>query len=647
MTAHSLWSARWGVKPGAAGYHRAGMSQSRLLTERRFGPFFLAQFTGAFNDNALKQAIIILFTLTMSHEEAEQVSQLATALFIAPYFFFSATAGQLAEKMEKGRLIQLTKLFEIAIIGVATLGFYLHSLPFLLTALTMLGLQATLFGPVKYAILPQVLRSEELVGGNGLVEMGTYVAILVGEIAGAQLVAIEDRGPFLVSTLMLAFAVFGYLAARAIPPVPSKVPDLPIGINVFAETWRVMRFALEVRAVWLSILGISWFWLFGALLMIQLPVFVSSVLGGATSVFTLCLVIFSLGVGVGSLLCERLSRGQIELGLVPFGAIGLSIFGVDLYLATAHHVPRGIDLGWQAVLADSVHWRMLLDFGLIGVFGGFYSVPLFAVMQSRSDPAKRSRIIAANNVLNSLFIVGAAALSFVGRSVFELTIPEVFLAAALLNALVAAYIFALLPEFLLRFLTWLAMSVMYRLSIRGIERVPDEGPALVVANHVSFVDGFLVGAAVRRPIRFVMYYKIYQLPLLHWLFRWGRAIPIAGRKEDEALMERAFVEVKQALDEGELVGIFPEGMITYSGEINEFRPGVERILEESPVPVVPMGLRGLWGSWFSRSDGVAMVKLPKRFWSKVEIVVGAPVPAAEATSARLLADVKALRGDRR
>jgi 1-acyl-sn-glycerol-3-phosphate acyltransferase len=583
----------------------------------------------------------------MSHEEAEQVSQLATALFIAPYFFFSATAGQLAEKMEKGRLIQLTKLFEIAIIGVATLGFYLHSLPFLLTALTMLGLQATLFGPVKYAILPQVLRSEELVGGNGLVEMGTYVAILVGEIAGAQLVAIEDRGPFLVSTLMLAFAVFGYLAARAIPPVPSKVPDLPIGINVFAETWRVMRFALEVRAVWLSILGISWFWLFGALLMIQLPVFVSSVLGGATSVFTLCLVIFSLGVGVGSLLCERLSRGQIELGLVPFGAIGLSLFGVDLYLATAHHVPRGIDLGWQAVLADSVHWRMLLDFGLIGVFGGFYSVPLFAVMQSRSDPAKRSRIIAANNVLNSLFIVGAAALSFVGRSVLELTIPEIFLAAALLNALVAAYIFALLPEFLLRFLTWLAMSVMYRLSIRGIERVPDEGPALVVANHVSFVDGFLVGAAVRRPIRFVMYYKIYQLPLLHWLFRWGRAIPIAGRKEDEALMERAFVEVKQALDEGELVGIFPEGMITYSGEINEFRPGVERILEASPVPVVPMGLRGLWGSWFSRSDGVAMVKLPKRFWSKVEIVVGAPVPAAEATSARLLADVKALRGDRR
>ncbi len=623
------------------------MSQSRLLSERRFAPFFLAQFTGAFNDNALKQAIIILFTLTMAHEEAEQVSQLATALFIAPYFFFSATAGQLAEKMEKGRLIQLTKLFEIAIIAVATVGFYLHSLGFLLTALTMLGLQATLFGPVKYAILPQVLRPEELVGGNGLVEMGTYVAILVGEIAGAQLVAVEDRGPFLVSALMLTFAVGGYFAARAIPPVPSRVPDLKVGWNIFAETWRAMRFAGEVRSVWLSILGISWFWLFGALLMIQLPVFVSAVIGGATSVFTLCLVLFSLGVGMGSLFCERLSRGQIELGLVPFGAIGLTVFGVDLFLATEWHVARGTDLGWLAVVSDSSHWRMLIDFALIGVFGGFYSVPLFAIMQSRSDPSKRSRIIAANNVLNSLFIVGAAGLSYAGRSVFDLSIPQVFLAAALLNALVAVYIFTLLPEFLLRFLMWLAMSTMYRLRIVGLEKVPDEGAALVVCNHVSFVDGFLVGAAVRRPMRFVMYYKIYQLPFLHWLFRWGRAIPIAGRKEDEALMERAFAEVKKALAEGELVGIFPEGMITYSGEMSAFKPGVDRILEETPVPVIPMALRGLWGSWFSRSDGIAMVKLPRRFWSKVELAVGEPVPADVASSERLFDAVKTLRGDAR
>lgn len=628
-------------------YAPSRMSQSRLLGERRFGPFFFAQFTGAFNDNALKQAIIILFTLTLSHDEAEQVSQLATALFIAPYFFFSATAGQLAERMEKARLIQLTKLFELAIIVVASVGFYLQSLPFLLTALTMLGFQATLFGPVKYAILPQVLRQDELVGGNGLVEMGTYVAILVGEIAGAQLIAIEHRGPILVSALMLTMSVLGYASARAIPPVPSKVPDLPISWNIAAETMRAMRFATEVRSVWLAILGISWFWLFGALLMIQLPVFVSSVIGGATSVFTLCLVIFSLGVGVGSMLCERLSRGQIELGLVPFGAIGLTLFGIDLFLATEWHVPRGAGLGWLEVISDVAHTRMLADFGLIGVFGGFYSVPLFALMQSRSDASKRSRIIAANNVLNSVFIVAAAALSFAARSLLDFSIPQVFLAAALLNAVVAAYIFFLLPEFLLRFLVWLGMSTMYRLTIRGLDRVPDEGPALVVCNHVSFVDGMIVGAAVRRPIRFVMYYKIYRMPLLNWLFRWGRAIPIAGRKEDEALMEAAFVEVKKALADGELVGIFPEGMITYSGEMNAFRPGVERILEDSPVPVIPMALRGLWGSWFSRQDGAAMAKVPKRFWSKIELAIGTPVAPADATSERLFEDVRALRGDMR
>lgn len=623
------------------------MSQSRLLAERRFGPFFVAQFAGAFNDNVLKQAIVILFALTMSHAEAERVSQLATALFIAPYFLLSATAGQLAEKMEKARLIRLTKLFELAIVIVAAVGLYLRSLPILLLSLTMLGLQSTLFGPVKYAILPQVLRPDELVGGNGLVEMGTYVAILVGQIAGAQLVAIEGVGPLWVSATMVVVALVGYAASRRIPPAPSRVPDLRIGWNVLGETWRVIRLAAEVRAVWLSILGISWFWLFGALVMIQLPIFVTTVIGGATSVMTLCLVLFSLGVGAGSLLCERLSRGRVELGLVPFAAIGLTVFGVDLYIATRGHAPRGTDLSWLEVTSDAAHWRMLFDFAALGGFGGLYSVPLFAVMQSRSAPEKRSRIVAANNVVNSLFIVSAAGLSFLGRNVLELTIPELFFAAALLNAVVAAYIFWLLPEFLLRFLTWLAMRVMYRLRIEGVENVPEEGPALIVANHVSFVDAFLVGAAIHRPTRFVMYYKIYRLPVLNWLFRWARAIPIAGKKEDEATMERAFAEVKKSLDAGEIVGIFPEGMITYTGEMNPFRPGVERILAASPVPVVPVALRGLWGSWFSRSDGRAMVKLPKRFWSKVEVVVGHPLPASEATSDRLFAEVKALRGDMR
>jgi 1-acyl-sn-glycerol-3-phosphate acyltransferase len=623
------------------------MSSLSLLREKRFGPFFLTQFAGGFNDNALKQAIIALFTLTLAHEEAENVSQLATALFIAPYFFFSATAGQLAEKMEKAALIRATKVFEIIIIGIATIGFALHSLPFLLTSLTLLGAQATLFGPVKYALMPQVLRNDELVQGNALVEMGTYIAILSGEIAGAQLVAIEDRGPYLASALMMTTAIFGYFAARNIPPIPSQVPDLKLNWNIAAETWKAMGFAMEVRSVWLSILGISWFWLFAALLMIQLPIFVSAVFGGATSAFTLCLVVFSLGIGVGSMLCEKLSHGRIELGLVPVGAIGLTVFAADLFLATQHHVARGTGLDWYAILSDSAHWRALLDFTLIGIFGGIYSVPLFAMMQSRSDATKRSRIIAANNVVNSVFVVLAAVLSLVCRSYFQLSIPQVFLVASVLNALVGIYIFTVVPEFLLRFLMGIAMNTMYRLKPQGLEKVPETGAGLIICNHVSFVDGLILMATVPRPVRFIMYYKIYNLPFLNILFRWGKAIPIAGRKEDAELMEKAFAEAKKTLEEGDLVGIFPEGVITHTGEMNEFKAGVERILEATPVPVIPMALRGLWGSWFSRQDGPAMAKAPKRFWSKVDLHVGDAIPPEAATAEHLFEVVKGLRGDAR
>jgi 1-acyl-sn-glycerol-3-phosphate acyltransferase len=413
---------------------------------------------------------------------------------------------------------------------------------------------------------------------------------------------------------------------------------------VFAETWRTIQLAHETRAVWLSILGISWFWLFGALLLSELPAFVSTVIGGETNVVTLCIVFFSMGVGTGSLLCERLSRGHIELGLVPFGSIGLSVFGIDLFLASEWHHPAGLHLDWLRVLTDGHHLHILADFALIGLFGGLYSVPLFALVQHRSDEAKRSRIIAGNNIVNSVFIVAAALIAGVCRSYLGMSVPQVFLVGAILNALVAIYIYSLLPEFLLRFCVWILVNVMYRLRVTGAERIPHQGAALLVCNHVSFVDSLVLAAVSPRPIRFVMYYRIYQSPLLGWLFRTAKAIPIAGKKEDPALMEKAFEEVEKCLKDGELVGIFPEGMITYTGEINAFRPGVDRILAATPVPVVPCALQGFWGSFFSRKGGPAMQR-PRRFWSKVALAVGDVVPADDASSARLEADVRALRGD--
>ncbi len=620
------------------------MSQGSLLRQRRFGPFFLVQFTGAFNDNALKQAIVI-YALAAASSSAESVSLWGSALFIAPYFLFSATAGQLAEKYDKAALIRGTKLFEVVLMLLAAAAFQVGSIPLLLALLTLLGLQATFFGPVKYAILPAVLEESELVGGNALVEAGTYVAILVGMIAGAEVVAIPSLGITLVGALLVAFAVMGYLAARAVPSVPSAVPDLKVSWNVIAETWRTIGLARETHSVWLSILGISWFWLYGAIFLSELPIFVQEVIGGQTNVVTLCMVFFSLGVGSGSLLCERLSGGHIELGLVPLGSIGLSLFGIDLYLASEWHHAAGTGLSWWTVLTDGEHVRILADFALIGLFGGLYSVPLFAFVQHRSDDEKRSRIIAGNNVVNSAFIVGAAVLAQVCRSVFRMSVPEVFLVGAILNALVAAYIYTVVPEFFVRFCAWVLVSTMYRLKTRGHEHIPEKGAALLVCNHVSFVDSLVVGATSARPIRFVMYYRIYQSPWLGWIFRMAKAIPIAGRKEDPELMERAFAEVKKCLDEGELVGIFPEGMITYTGEMTPFRPGVDRILAASPVPVVPMALRGLWGSFFSRQDGAAMTRPMRRFWSKIELEVGAPIPAAEASSERLEAEVRRLRGE--
>lgn len=632
------------------------MSQSALLRERRFAPFFWVQFFGAFNDNALKQAIVVLFATTLSATESASYANLAVGIFIAPYFFFSATAGQLAEKYEKAALIRATKILELFIVVGAAAALFLDSSTGLLALLGLLGLQATLFGPVKFAILPRVLRTEELVGGNGLVEMGTYVAIIVGQIVGAELISEGEHGRMLVSVVILVAAGIGLGASFLIPEVPSEVPDLPLSANVLGETWRTLVFAHDKRAVWLSVLGVSWFWLYGALFLTNLPTFATHDLHGTASVATVFMVAFSVGVGVGSLLCERLSGGTIELGLVPFGSIGLTVFAVDAFFASHGLTPALLEIGPLALLADAHYWRLLLDFVLIGVFGGFYSVPLYALIQHRSDPDKRARIIAGLNIVSSVFLVLSAVIGIVCLGVLHLTIPQLFLVAAVLNGLVALYIYSLLPEFLLRFVTWMLMRTMYRLSTHGTEHVPKEGPAVLVCNHVSYVDGFMLSAAFRRPVRWVMWYRIYELPVLNWLFRAGRAIPIAGRKEDPEVMERAFAEVKKALSEGELVGIFPEGVITKTGEINPFRGGVDRIVEASPVPVVPMALKGLWGSWFSRRGGKAMMKRPRRFWSKIELEVGAPIAPEERDGvlghgddlvAALEARVRALRAEHR
>ena len=622
--------------------------QFDLLRQRRFAPFFWTQFLGAGNDNIYKNALVIFVAYqaaALSTIDSNTLVNLAAGIFILPFVLLSATAGQLADKYEKSRLIRYIKILEIAIMLIGVAGFWQRNLTLLFLALGLMGVHSTLFGPVKYAILPQTLAPRELIGGNGLVEMGTFVAILLGTITGGVLVAIEPNGAVLAGCAAVIVAVAGWLVSRAIPVTPAVAPDLTINWNPCTESWRNLRFAYGNRVVWLSMLGISWFWFYGATLLTQFPNFAKNVLGGDEHVVTLLLALFSVGIGVGSLLCERLSGHKVELGLVPFGSIGLTVFAVDLWLATRGMHPSGL-AGVGAFLAAPAHWRVVADLVLIGLFGGFYIVPLYALIQERSAPSHRSRIIAANNILNAIFMVTSAglAIALLGAGV---SIPGLFLVTGILNAAVALYIYRLVPEFLMRFVAWLLIHTVYRVTEEGLEHVPEDGPCIVVCNHVSYVDAIVIAASVRRPMRFIMDYRIFKVPVLNWLFRTLRAIPVASAREDAALKESAFATAAAALRNGEIVAIFPEGRLTENGEMGPFRAGIERVLADTPVPVVPMALRGLWGSFFSCSyQGRAMQRL-RGIFSRIAIIAGPPVPPAEATPEALRTRVLAMRGDRR
>ncbi len=633
-------------------------SQFDLLRQRRFLPYFVVQLLGAFNDNVFRQALIgLLGYLAIPTGQKALYTQLAPAIFILPYFLFSATAGQVAEKLEKSRLIRITTAMEIAIMSVAAAGFALQDMRVLLAALFLTGVQSTLFGPVKYSILPSVLKPEELTGGNGLVEMGTSVSILLGMIVGGLVFAIAGAaGPWAAGGLVIALAVAGNLVSRAIPRVDAGAPELKIQWNPLPESLRIWKLTRRQLAVRNSVLGVSRFWFFGTVLTGNLPVYAEAVLGGTPTLYVFALALFSVGVGVGSLLCEKLSGRTVEIGLVPLGALGMSAFLLDLYFARPV-ASAATGPGVAGFLQQPGSWRVVVDLTGIGLFAGFFVVPLFALIQSRTPRDTLSRVIAGMNIQNAFFIVLAAGAGIAVQSLLGWSIPQLFLALAVANALVAIWIFTIVPEFAMRFVSWLLVRTLYRLKLHGIEKhVPDEGAALIVCNHVSYMDALILAATIPRPVRFVMYYRIFNIPVMSWIFRTAKAIPIAGAREDPAVMQRAFDAIDAALAEGELVGIFPEGALTKDGEIAKFKSGVEKILERAaargqPVPVVPMALRGMWASMWSRrsvsagSGRLGRMRVPRRFRAHVEVVAAAAVAPQDATADALEAKVRALRGD--
>ena len=631
----------------APGAH-ADPNQFALLRQRRFAPFFWTQFSGAANDNLFKFAFTVMVTyqLSVSWMEPAMAGMVIGALFILPFLLFSATAGQLTDKFEKTAMIRIVKNVEILIMAVAAWGFVVANVPVLLGCVFLMGMHSTIFGPVKFAYLPQVLNDRELTGGNGMVEMGTFVAILLGNVVGGLLVALPQVGHASVAIACIALAVAGRAVAQFIPRAPATDPGLKINWNPVTETWRNLRLAHGNIVVFRSLLGISWMWFFGAVFLSNFPAFAKEVLHGNEQVASLLLVVFSVGVGTGSLLCEKLSHRQVEIGLVPLGALGMTVFAVDLYFASrALPAPVGGIYTLGSFLAQPAHWRAMGDLLLLSLCAGLYSVPMYALIQLRSAPTHRARIIAANNIMNALFMIASALIAgALLKSGFS--IPQIFLIVGLANAVVAGYIFLLVPEYLLRFIAWILTRIVYRFKVSGEQHIPSEGAAILVANHVSFVEAVLLMAASPRPIRFIMDHRIFKVPVLGWIFRLAKAIPIAPQKDDPAAYQRAFDEAAQVLREGDLLGIFPEGGITRDGQLQPFKGGVMKILEQAAadglqVPVVPMALTNLWGSYFSRiENGGAMARPFRRgIFNRVGLNVGEAVPAAQVTPQGLQARV--------
>ncbi len=624
-------------------------NQFALLKQRRFAPFFWTQFSGAANDNLFKFAFTVMVTyqLSVSWMEPKMAGLVIGALFILPFLLFSATSGQLTDKYDKTVMIRFVKNLEIGVMALAAYGFIANDVIVLLACTFLMGLHSTLFGPVKFAYLPQVLSERELTGGNGMVEMGTFVAILLGQVAGGLLVAIPEVGHRDVAIACLVLALIGRAVAVAIPSAPATDPSLKINWNPVSETWRNLTLAHGNLVVFRSLLGISWMWFFGAVFLSQFPSLAKEVLQGDEKVASFLLVLFSIGIGTGSLLCEVLSKRHVEIGLVPLGAIGMSVFSIDLYFAL-QGLPPNVAAGVGAFIAEPAHWRVMTDLILLSLFAGLYSVPMYALIQLRSQPTHRARIIAANNILNALFMIGSSVIAGALLTA-GFTIPQIFLFTGIANAIVAFYIFMLMPEYLLRFVAWVVSRVIYRFKLTGDEHIPTQGAAILVCNHVSFVDAVLLMAASPRPIRFIMDHKIFKVPVLGWLFRLAKAIPIAPRTQDPKAYEAAFDAAARVLKDGDLLCIFPEGGITRDGHLQEFKGGIMKILERTTqqgiaVEVVPMALTNLWGSFFSRVEqGGAMVRPFRRgMFNRVGLNVGAPLASASVQPALLQSQVQAL-----
>jgi len=590
---------------------------NHLLRTRRFLPLFVTQALGALNDNVFRYALVGLVTYRVADRaelEANILVPLALGLFILPFFLFSAFAGQLADKYEKAQLIRIVKLCEIPVMGLAAAGFLADAPYFLMAVLFLMGTQSTFFGPLKYGILPDLLAEDELIGGNGLIEAGTFLTILAGTIAGSQLIQI-GYGTEVVSATLIALACAGWAASFFIPRAGPAMPSLKLDPNIFSETWRIIRYAAGSRTILLSILGISWFWLVGATFLTQFPVYARDVLQADNNVLTLFLTMFTVGIGLGSLICNRLLGGEITAKHVPFGALGITVFSVDLYFASGGaNAGAGALVGLGDFLSRPANWRLLADLLAISFCGGIYSVPLYAILQSRSDEANRARVIAANNIVNSLFTVvsAGAAMAMLGAGC---SVPQLFLVVAVVNGVVAIYICGLLPDEVLKTIATLLFRLLYRVEVRGWDNYRSAGArAVIVVNHVSFLDASLLAALLPGRPTFAINTFIARRWWVKPFLALVDALPV---DPGNPLATKSLIK---AVREGRKCVIFPEGRITVTGGLMKIYEGPGLIADKAAATLLPIRIDGAQYTMFSRLGG----KVRRRWFPKISITILAP-----------------------
>tara|TARA_B100000749_G_scaffold280223_1_gene275447 strand:+ start:153094 stop:154989 length:1896 start_codon:yes stop_codon:yes gene_type:complete len=591
---------------------------SFITTDKNFSAFFWTQFLGAFNDNFFKNSLLMLIAyrgVTVMGLDEKSLVALSGGIFILPFFLFSPLAGLISDKYEKSKIMRVTKLWEVAVMIIAAIGIYFSWYGPLLLVLFFMGLQSTFFGPVKYSILPSILNKDDLTEGNAYVIMGTYVAILAGTIVGGISTKIENIDSY-IGIALIAVAVVGYFTSRGVGKVKVGDPDLTIQSNPLPEFKKLYKICRQSPAVWNSVLGISWFWFFGAGVLSVLPIYCKDFLGADQSVATLFLAMFTVGIGIGSVLAEKLSFKRVEIGLVPIGSLGMTLFLVALYFIRPTW-PISADnlISMVPFLETTIGWSILITFLVMCIFCGLFIVPLNTLVQERADSKNISRVIAGNNIINSLFMVVSSLTVMLFYSL-DMSTPQIFLAFGVMNIIVAVYIYSIVPEFTLRFYSWILSNILYRVKTKGLENIPHEGGVFLASNHVTFVDWLIIYGACKRPARFVMHNDYFEIPIAKWILKQAKVIPIASARENSKLLQSAFEQMSNELNEGEVVIIFPEGHLTNDGTLQPFRPGISKAMEKDPVPVVPVTLKGFWGSSFSRaSKGF----LPKQFRRPVEV----------------------------